>query len=139
MRILVSIIAATLLVERVMSDMPVPSAEAYELGKRVLVALEDSGQAQVGFAIAARVAAPDSGIVRGLLGSAPADKRGFRADARISHLPPLRELSTGTRPTGAARARTRPAGTGPARNAGARTGAVPHWTEQACHLSPPSN
>ena len=37
----------------------------------ILVALEDPGQAQIGFTIGARVAAPDGGIVRGLLGAAP--------------------------------------------------------------------
>ena len=73
--ILVSIIAATLLVERVMGDVPVPKTEGHDLGKRVLVALEDPRQAQLGFAIGARVAAPDGGIVLGLLGAAPADKR----------------------------------------------------------------
>jgi hypothetical protein len=82
--ILVSIIVATLIVERVMTDVPVPEAAAQDLGKRVLVALEDAGQARIGFAIGARVAAPDSGIVRGLLGSAPPDKRA--RDAALAQL-----------------------------------------------------
>jgi Kef-type K+ transport system membrane component KefB len=73
--ILVSIIAATVIVERAMSHVPVPKAEGHKLGERVLVAMENLGQANVGFEIGARVAAPDTGTVRGLLGSAPADKR----------------------------------------------------------------
>ena len=85
--ILVSIVAATLIVERVMSDVPAPTAEGHKLGERVLVALEDPGQAQIAFAIGARVAAPDTGIVRGLLGSAPADKH-----ARESALAELRRV-----------------------------------------------
>jgi Kef-type K+ transport system membrane component KefB len=83
--ILVSIIVATLMVERVMGDVPVPKEDGHALGKRVLVALEDPGQAQIGFAIGARVAEPDSGVVTGLLGSPPADKR-----ARDSALAQLR-------------------------------------------------
>jgi Na+:H+ antiporter len=85
--ILVSIIVATLIVERVMSDVPMPKAGGHELGKRVLVALEDAGQAHIGFAIGARVAAPEGGIVRALLGSAPVDKR-----ARESALAQLRRV-----------------------------------------------
>jgi hypothetical protein len=85
--ILVSILAATLIVERVMRDVSVPAAERQELGKRVLVALEDPGQARVGFTVGARVAAPDSGVVRGVLGSAPADK-----GARESMLARLRRV-----------------------------------------------
>ena len=53
--------------------MPAPSAEHEPIGKRVLVALEHAGQAPLGFQLAARVAAPDSGIVRGLLRSSPTD------------------------------------------------------------------
>jgi hypothetical protein len=73
--ILVSIIAATMLVQRVMGDVPVPKAESGDLGKTVLVALEDTGQAQIAFAVGARIAAPDGGVVRALLGNAPDDKR----------------------------------------------------------------
>lgn len=86
--ILVSIIVATLIVERAMADVPIPRATGQNLGKRVLVALEDVSQAGIGFAIGARVAAPDSGVVRGLLGSAPADKR-----ARDAVLAQLRRVS----------------------------------------------
>lgn len=85
--ILVSIVAATLIVERVKDDVPVPEIQAHDLGKRVLVALEEAEQAPLGFAIAARIAAPDNGVVRGLLGSAPADRR-----ARESGLARLRRV-----------------------------------------------
>ena len=71
--ILVTIVAATLIVERAKRMVPVPHADREPLGKRVLVALEDPAQAQIGFVIGARVAAPDSGVVRALLGSSPAD------------------------------------------------------------------
>ncbi len=69
--ILVTIVAATLLVERSKRAVTLPHVERLALGKRVLVALEDPAQAQIGFAIGARIAAPDTGVVRGLLGSAP--------------------------------------------------------------------
>jgi hypothetical protein len=82
--ILVSIIAATLMVKRVMSDVPVPKDDGHAIGKRVLVALEDSRQAATGFAIGARIAQPDSGVVHGLLGSPPSDKRA--RDAAIAQL-----------------------------------------------------
>ena len=67
--ILASIIVGTLIVERSKDRVPVPSVSEHRLGIRVLVALEDPGQADLGFALAARVAAPDSGVVRGLLRS----------------------------------------------------------------------
>ncbi len=73
--ILASIIVVTLIVERSKNHVPVPSVSEQRLGKRVLVALEDPGQADLGFALAARVAAPDSGVVRGLLRSTPAEAR----------------------------------------------------------------
>ncbi len=73
--ILVSIVAATVIVERVKRDVPVPKTEAQGLGKFILVALEDPAQAQIGFEIGARIAAPDGGLVRGLLGCPPAEKR----------------------------------------------------------------
>ena len=85
--ILVSIIAATMLVERVMGDVPVPEAEAGNLGKRVLVALEDPEQARIAFALGARIAAPDGGVVRALLANAPHGKR-----ARESTLTQLRQV-----------------------------------------------
>jgi hypothetical protein len=67
--ILVSIVAATLIVERVKSGVPLPDVRGRGIGKHVLVALEEPNQADVGFAVGAKIAAPDGGIVRGLLGS----------------------------------------------------------------------
>jgi Kef-type K+ transport system membrane component KefB len=67
--ILVSIVAATLIVDRVKTGVPLPDVKDRGIGKHVLVALEDPIQAHVGFAVGARIAAPDGGIVRGLLGS----------------------------------------------------------------------
>jgi hypothetical protein len=67
--ILVTIVVATILVERSKRSVAVPTNELAALGKRVLVALEDPAQARISFAIAARVAVPDSGIVRAFLGS----------------------------------------------------------------------
>lgn len=69
--ILVTIVAATLIVERAKRMVPVPHVEREALGKRILVALEDAAQARIAFAIGARIAGPDSGVVRGLLGSSP--------------------------------------------------------------------
>ncbi len=71
--ILVSIIVGTLIVERSKVLIPKPPIDHQRLGTRVLVALEDRRQAAIGFAIGARVAAPDSGVVRGLLRSTPAE------------------------------------------------------------------
>jgi hypothetical protein len=72
--ILVSIVAATLIVQRVKTGVPLPDVKDRGIGKHVLVALEDPSQAQVGFAVGAKIAAPDGGIVRGLLGS-PRDSK----------------------------------------------------------------
>jgi Kef-type K+ transport system membrane component KefB len=69
--ILVTIVAATLIVERAKRIVQVPRVEREALGKRILVALEDPAQARIGFAIGARIAGPDSGVVRGLLSSSP--------------------------------------------------------------------
>jgi Kef-type K+ transport system membrane component KefB len=66
--ILVSIVAATLVVDRVKADVPVPDIKGRGIGKHVLVALEDPRQAPVAFAVGTGIAAPDGGIVRGLLG-----------------------------------------------------------------------
>ncbi|MGO9881821.1 MAG: cation:proton antiporter [Solirubrobacteraceae bacterium] len=85
--ILVSIIVATVLVERVRRDVPVPRGQTQGLGTRILVAFEDPAQAQIGFAIGARIAAPDGGVVRGFLGSPPTDKR-----AREASLAQLRRV-----------------------------------------------
>jgi len=82
--ILVSILAATLLVERVKGDVAAPAARDHGLGKRILVAIEDPGQAQIGFAIGARVAAPDGGVVRGLLGVPPAERES--RESGLAHL-----------------------------------------------------
>ncbi|HEY3726511.1 MAG TPA: cation:proton antiporter [Solirubrobacteraceae bacterium] len=73
--ILVSIVAATLITDRYKRRVAVPQVDALALGKRVLVALEDPDQAQIGFTIGARVAAPDSGVIRALLGCRPTEKR----------------------------------------------------------------
>jgi Sodium/hydrogen exchanger family len=71
--ILVTIVAATLLVQRTKTTVTVDRAGDEVLGKRILVALEDPAQARLGFIIGARIAAPDSGVVRGLLRSTPGD------------------------------------------------------------------
>jgi nucleotide-binding universal stress UspA family protein len=66
--ILVSIGVGTVIVERAKTRVPVPATSgASELGKRVVVALEDADQAQLGFAIGARLVARDTGVVRGVL------------------------------------------------------------------------
>jgi Kef-type K+ transport system membrane component KefB len=72
--ILVSIVVATLIVERVKTRVQVPDSTDRGIGKHVLVALEDSGQTHVGLAVGASIAGPDSGIVRSLL-SCPPDAR----------------------------------------------------------------
>ena len=69
--ILVTIIAATLLVERAKKAVRVDHSGHEPIGSRVLVALEDPTQARIGFFIAARIAAQDGGVVRGVLGSSP--------------------------------------------------------------------
>ncbi len=71
--ILVSIVVGTLIVEGTKVRVPVPAVATKQLGARILVTVEDPGQAPLGFAIGARIAAPDSGIVRGVLASSPGD------------------------------------------------------------------
>ncbi len=71
--ILVSIVVGTLLVERSKARVAPPAVVGERLGKRILVTVEDPAQAPLGFTIGARVAAPDTGIVRGLLTSSPVD------------------------------------------------------------------
>jgi Sodium/hydrogen exchanger family/Universal stress protein family len=71
--ILVSIVVGTLIVERTKDSVPVPAVAAKHLGARILVTVEDPAQAPLGFAIGARVAAPDSGVVKGVLASSPSD------------------------------------------------------------------
>jgi hypothetical protein len=56
-------------------SVPLPIPERRGLGKLVLVALLDPAQAQVGFAVGARVAAGDGGIVRALLNCPPGARR----------------------------------------------------------------
>jgi Kef-type K+ transport system membrane component KefB len=72
--ILVSIVVATLTVEHAKSRVPVPDVKGRGIGKHVLVVLEDPAQASIGFAVAAGIAGPDGGIVRGLLGCSPDSK-----------------------------------------------------------------
>jgi Kef-type K+ transport system membrane component KefB len=73
--ILVSIVTATLIVERVKTGVPQPDVKDRGIGKHVLVALEDPSQAHVGIAVAASIAAPDGGIVRALLSCSRDSKR----------------------------------------------------------------
>ncbi|MBV9817203.1 MAG: cation:proton antiporter [Solirubrobacterales bacterium] len=82
--ILVSIIIGTVIAERATRRVPVPTVAAHHLGERILVTVEDPEQAALGFAIGARVAAPDSGVVRGILACSPAD-----AESRASLLAQL--------------------------------------------------
>jgi Kef-type K+ transport system membrane component KefB len=71
--ILVSIVAGTVIVEREKRRVPVPVVTTKQLGARILVTVEDPSQARLGFTVGARVAAPDSGIVRGILATSPGD------------------------------------------------------------------
>lgn len=80
--ILVSIVAATLIVDHVKTDVPVPKSGQHRLGQRVLVALEEPAQAQTGFAIGAGLAAPDGGVVRGFLASPPSEKQAREASLK---------------------------------------------------------
>ncbi|MBV9165687.1 MAG: cation:proton antiporter [Solirubrobacterales bacterium] len=73
--ILVSIIVGTVIVDRAKAKVPAPVAAIRHLGAHILVTVEDPDQAPLGFAIGARVAAPDSGVVRGILACSPADAR----------------------------------------------------------------
>ena len=85
--ILVSIVVATLTVERVKAGVPVPDVKGRGIGKHVLVAIEDPRQAHLGFAVGASIAGPDGGIVRGLLGCLPDSK-----PTAESELPNLRSV-----------------------------------------------
>lgn len=69
--ILASIVVGTLLVDRSVPTVPSPEAVAHRVGARILVVLTDPAQARLAFPLAARIAAADGGIVRGLL-AAPA-------------------------------------------------------------------
>ncbi len=82
--ILASIVIGTLLVERSVKQVPPPSAVAERLGARILVTFVDAAQAPLGFAIAGRIAAPDGGVVHGLLArSRQAAKTSDGALARV--------------------------------------------------------
>jgi hypothetical protein len=83
--ILVTIVVATLVTDRVKTVVAAPHVEHQALGKRVLVALEDPRQGRIGFTVAARVAAPDSGLVRALLGCPPTETREREADLAELH------------------------------------------------------
>ncbi len=65
--ILASIVAGTVLVERSVRKVPKPEGISARLGARVLVTVVDPVQARLAFAVAAAVAAADTGVVRGLL------------------------------------------------------------------------
>lgn len=67
--ILVTIVVATLLVEDEKRLVARPRRAGDAIGKRVLVALEDPGQGQLGVAIGARIAVRDSGLVKAVLSS----------------------------------------------------------------------
>ncbi|MFT3863071.1 MAG: cation:proton antiporter [Solirubrobacterales bacterium] len=82
--ILASIVVGTILVERAVPTVPTPAGALERLGSRVLVVLTDPAQAPLAFRIAARVAAAEGGIVRGVL-AAP---RGS-AEAAAAHLAAL--------------------------------------------------
>jgi hypothetical protein len=65
--ILVSIVLGTFLVDRSVPKVPAPEGLAERVGARILVVLADPGQARLAFGIAARIAAGEGGVVRGLL------------------------------------------------------------------------
>jgi Kef-type K+ transport system membrane component KefB len=71
--ILVSIVVGTLLVDRAVPTVPTPEGVGQRLGARVLVVLTDPAQAPLAFALAARIAAADGGVVRGLLATRRGD------------------------------------------------------------------
>jgi Kef-type K+ transport system membrane component KefB len=79
--ILVSIVVGTLLVDRAVPAVPPPEGVSERVGGRILVALSDAGQAPLAFLLAARIAAAEGGVVRGLLAS-PRDQ----ADAAATRL-----------------------------------------------------
>ncbi|HTR75866.1 MAG TPA: cation:proton antiporter, partial [Solirubrobacterales bacterium] len=65
--ILVSIVVGTFLVERAVPKVPAPEGLSERIGARILVVLTDPGQAKLAFGMAARIAAGEGGVVRGLL------------------------------------------------------------------------
>jgi Kef-type K+ transport system membrane component KefB len=70
--ILASIVVGTVLVDRSVGRVPPPEVPD-RLGRRVLVTLEDPAQAPLAFALAARIAARDNGVVHGQLACPPAE------------------------------------------------------------------
>jgi Kef-type K+ transport system membrane component KefB len=84
--ILVSIVVGTLLVDRSVPTVPAPEGLGRRIGARILIVLTDPAQARLAFALAARIAATDGGVVRGLL-AAP------RREIEALH-PRLAELQT---------------------------------------------
>jgi Kef-type K+ transport system membrane component KefB len=70
--ILASIVVGTTLVERAVKRVPSPE-RSDRLGRRVVVTVEDPGQAPLAFSLARLIAAPDNGVVHGLLASPPGE------------------------------------------------------------------
>jgi hypothetical protein len=62
-------VVGTLLVDRAVPTVPPPEGGSERLGSRILVALTDPRQAPLAFQLAARIAAAEGGVVRGLLAS----------------------------------------------------------------------
>lgn len=75
--ILVSIVVGTLLVDRSVPTVPSPEADGMRVGARILVVLTDPAQARLAFALAARIAAADGGVVRGLLATPAGEMAAF--------------------------------------------------------------
>jgi len=76
--ILASIVVGTILVDRSVKHVTRPPTSD-RLGRRVLVTLEEPAQAPLAFALARRIAAPDNGVVHGLLASPPGEAPSRRA------------------------------------------------------------
>jgi Kef-type K+ transport system membrane component KefB len=81
--ILVSIVVGTLLVDRSVPTVPSPDA-GVRVGSRILVVLTDPGQARLAFALAARIAAADGGVVHGMLAAAAGEMAAL--EARVAEL-----------------------------------------------------
>jgi Kef-type K+ transport system membrane component KefB len=82
--ILVSIVVGTLLVDRSVPLVPSPDAAGHRVGARILVVLTDPGQAALAFSLAARIAAADGGVVRGMLAVPPGEAATF--EPRLAEL-----------------------------------------------------
>jgi Kef-type K+ transport system membrane component KefB len=85
--ILASIVVGTILVDRSVKRVP-PPERSDRLGRRVLVTVEDPAQAPLAFSLARLIAAPDNGVVHGLLSSPPSE-----AQSRHSLLAELGEAA----------------------------------------------